>query len=186
MEEKRGFSLLADEKQLVEIWKTLTQMQRHQVEFILNNAKFIFTIITALLAVYITVFSVKVDILEPFWREIYLILISVFLLTLSVFGWFSAGRDYDRFLEIIAYRAKIEYLMGLFKECKLPIFPKEKYIFDRWAKASLEKGYATAEEFVKGERNRRGNLLYSMKIIYGIFCVISTLMFLVGFYLLLT
>lgn len=174
-------SVFDDPLYLIEIWKKLYEVQRHQIEFILSNAKFVFTLISALLATCFAIFSVKAEILIPPWHFLFISIASFLALVLSVFGIFSAKRDYERFLEIVAYKAKIESLLGLQQKIKLDILPNDEYLFHRYVK-SLEK-YPSTEKFVEGEIKRKDNLFNSIKILYYIFSAISSTLLLSGIFL---
>ena len=149
---------------LIEVWKTFRTISRHQIDFIFNNAKFIYSFSAILLGAYFSVFSVPRELLPTTIRCLILITISAFALILLKFGISTTRRDYDRFLEFIAYLSKIEYLLGLHQELKLPIFPKDTYLFQRFVISTAK--YASTTDFIEKERERKGNLFHSLKKLY--------------------
>jgi len=178
-EKKRtGKNILRNQKHALEIWKTLQNAKRHQIGFILNNAKFVFTIITALLVIYFSIFSINTEVLGYIWRDVFLIFASFISLVLSIFGIYSARRDYERLLEFAAYQAKVECFLGLNEKIKVETFPEDDYLFDRFTKSCNK--YSSSEKFIKGERSKRGSLLYSTEIIYCLFLIVSALLFTVA------
>ena len=119
---------------------------------------------------YFSVLSITEKFLSIAIQYVILTLISIFALILFLFGIYTTRRDYDRFLEFIAYIAKIEHILGLYQKIKLPLFPKDDYLFQRFVTST--KKYASTEDFIKNERNRKGNLFYSLKILYYILILI--------------
>lgn len=168
---------------LIEIWKTFRTISRHQIDFIFNNAKFIYSFSAILLGVYFSVLSISEELLPTTIRYSVLIAISLFALTLLIFGIRTTRRDYDRFLEFIAYLNKIEYLLGLHQKLKLPIFPEDAYLFQRFVIST--KKYTSTKDFIESERKRKGNLFYSLKIFYYMLLSIFVILLIISCYYLL-
>lgn len=124
-------NIFNDSDNLVKVWQTINDKAYLQIGYVRENIKFFSMLIVALIMSHATILAVDPKIFNPILKGFSLVIVSTTLIILTFSGLRSVKRDYRRFLELIAYSAKLEELLGLLEQRKTKLFEKDNYIIPK-------------------------------------------------------
>ena len=153
------------------VWQTLMDRAYSHLRFSLETTRFYFLLISALLTIYAVIIAIEIETFQSPWKIISLVIISVFMIFFAKIGLRTLKRQYSRFLEFVAYLAKVEEIIGLSDPKKTEIFREDEYLFDRFVKR--RKKYNSSEKFIKGELKKKGSLYQDVKSVYRVLMLIG-------------
>lgn len=159
-------SLLNDQQSLLALYLEYNQVSRFIVDKIWTNARFFTTITSALLTVTVAAL-VKVVLDEAAKPHVstaclFLSLLPLMVIILSWIGVNNLHREYERFLNWVTVRPKIQEKMGLYQEISSCIFLEDRYILP---KRYVENPHESSEAFITSALKSRSSLYFYFKML---------------------
>jgi len=176
--------LLQDRTTLLALYSEYNQNSRFIVDKIWTNARFFTTITSAMLTVTVAAL-VKVVLdgaAEPQAPKalLFLSLLPTIVIILSWIGIRNLRREYERFLNWVTVRSKIQEKIGLYQEISSCIFPEDRYFLP---KRFVENPHTSSEEFIAFALKSRSSLYFHFKVLQCTYSAMALVLVTVLLYL---
>jgi len=169
-----NLEIFDDRKSMLVVWQTLMDRAYSHLKFLLETTRFYFLLISALLTIYAVVAGIEMKSIQIPWKIFSLGFLSLFIIFFAKIGSKTLRRQYSRFLEFVAYLAKVEEIIGLSNPKKTEIFKEDEYLFNRFVKK--RKLYDSSNAFIEGELEKKDKLYWDMRLVYKLFMLIGVIL----------
>lgn len=176
--------LLHDRQSLLALYLEYNQVSRFIVDKIWTNARFFTTITSALLTVTVAALIKVVldDATKPQVSTacLFLSLLPFMVIILSWIGIRNLRREYERFLNWVTVRSKIQEKIGLYQEVSSCIFPEDRYLLP---KGYVENPHESSEAFITSALKSRSSLYFYFRMLQYTYSTMAFLLVVVMLFL---